>query len=188
MNFRIRKLGIGDLSLMQYVGRATYEPYYPHVWKPGGLDWYMEKCFGTEVLTAWFADPDNEYLLASDEQDRIIGFLKIILQKPAPHTGIANALYLEKIYLMPDFFGKGAGRQLIEWAAEKARNLGREALWLEVMKTGPVKAYEQAGFENVGATRFEHDLLREEERDGWVMLRRLEYVEDFLAGSKTGLF
>lgn len=173
MEFHIRKLTIDDLPLMQHLGRATYEPYYPHVWKPGGLDWYMEKCFGTQTLAADFADPGKEYLLASDPGGQTIGFLKIILCKQAPGTAITNALYLEKIYLMPAFFGQGAGRQLIEWVADKARGLGREAVWLEVMKTGPVKAYERAGFINIGPTRFEHDLLREEERDGRVMLRRL---------------
>ena len=173
MDFHIRKLTIDDLPLMQYIGRATYEPYYPHVWKPGGLDWYMEKCFGTKALMADFAEPDKEYLLASDPEGQMIGFLKVISHKQAPGTAIINAFYLEKIYLMPAFFGKGVGRQLIEWVADKARGLGREAVWLEVMKTGPVKAYERAGFEPIGPTRFEHDLLREEERDGWVMLRRL---------------
>lgn len=173
MDFQIRKLTAADLPLMQYVGRATYEPYYPHVWKPGGLDWYMEKCFGTQTLEAEFADPGKEYLLATDLEGQIIGFLKVILQKQAPGTQIANALYLEKIYLMPAYFGKGAGRALIGWVVEKARALGREAVWLEVMNTGPVRAYERAGFQDIGPTRFEYELLLERERDGRVMLRRL---------------
>jgi len=173
MDFNIRKLTAADLPLMQYVGRATYEPYYPRVWKPGGLDWYMEKCFGTRVLEADFSDPEKEYLLATDARGQIIGFLKIILQKQAPGTSIENALYLEKIYLMPAYFGKGAGQELIAWVVEKARALGREAVWLEVMNSGPVRAYERAGFENIGPTRFEHELLLEHERDGRVMLRRL---------------
>ncbi|MBV6443422.1 MAG: GNAT family N-acetyltransferase [Haliscomenobacteraceae bacterium CHB4] len=174
MNFHIRKLTVADLPLLQYVGRATYEPYYPHVWKPGGLDWYMEKCFGTDVLTAELADAGIEYLLATDREGQIIGFLKLILLKPVPGTVITNALCLEKIYLMPAFFGKGAGRALMEWTEEKARQSGREAVWLQVMKSGPVAAYERADFINIGPTRFEFDLLKEEERDGWVMLKQLK--------------
>lgn len=173
MDFHIRQLTVEDLPLMQYVGRATYEPYYQHIWKPGGLDWYMEKCFGTQVLESEFADSGKAYLLATDQDAQIVGFLKVIWQKQAPGTFVTNALYLEKIYLMPAFFRKGAGRQLIEWVLEKARQLDREAVWLEVMKTGPVQAYERAGFHNIGPTRFEHDLLLEQERDGWIMLRRL---------------
>lgn len=171
MNFRITKLLPGDLPLLQRVGRATYEPYYPHIWKTGGLDWYMEKCFGADLLTAELADPGTEFLLATDEQGQIVGFLKLILLKPVPETDLSNALYLEKIYLMPGYFGKGAGQQLMAWVSEKARQMGRDAVWLQVMKTGPVSAYERAGFMNIGPTRFEFDLLKEEERDGWVMLK-----------------
>jgi GNAT superfamily N-acetyltransferase len=173
MNFQIRKLKPDDLPLLQRVGRATYEPYYPHIWKAGGLDWYMEKCFGTEVLVGEFADPNIEYLLASDAEGQVIGFLKLILQKPVPEQPIEKALYLEKIYLMPAFFGQGAGQKLMEWVVQKARTLGCEAVWLMVMKTGPVQAYERAGFTITGPTRFEYELLKEEERDGWVMLKRL---------------
>lgn len=173
MNFQIRKLTHADLPLLQRVGRATYEPYYPQVWKPGGLDWYMEKCFGTNVLAAEFADQNIEYLLATDEGGQIVGFLKLVLQKPVPEQPVENALYLEKVYLMPAYFGKGIGQKLMEWTAEKAQMLGREAVWLMVMKTGPVRAYERAGFTITGPARFEHELLKEEERDGWVMLKRL---------------
>lgn len=173
MNFQFRKLGQEDISLLQYVGRATYEPYYPHVWKTGGLDWYMEKCFGEKTLLTELSDSNIEYLLFTDEGRQIVGFLKLILKKAVPGGISDNALYLEKIYLMPAFFRQGAGQKLIEFAVEKARRLGREAIWLEVMKTGPVQAYERAGFQNIGPTRFEHDLLREEERDGWVMFLRI---------------
>ncbi|MCB0527012.1 MAG: GNAT family N-acetyltransferase [Saprospiraceae bacterium] len=174
MDLRIKKLTADDIPLLQYVGRATYEPYYRHIWKPGGLDWYMEYCFGAKVLGPALADPGVEYLLAGDAEGAIVGFMKIVLQKPVPHTGILNALYLEKIYLMPDFFGKGAGQELLKWVvAEKAVPPGREAVWLEVMQSGPVRAYERAGFENIGPAYFGHELLIEHERDGWVMLKRL---------------
>lgn len=173
MNFQVKKLGPGDIPLMQYVGRATYEPYYAHVWKAGGVDWYMEKCFGTATLERELSDPGTEYLIFSDDAGQIIGFLKLILQKPTPDGSVTNALYLEKIYLMPASFRKGAGQVLIGYALERARRLGREAVWLEVMKTGPVPAYERSGFQNIGTTHFGHELLKEEERDGWVMLLRL---------------
>jgi len=173
MKFHIRKLTLDDLSLLQFVGRATYEPYYPHVWKPGGVEWFMEKGFGTEVLKNELADPNIEFLLATDSGGQVVGLLKLILLKPLPDSPISNALYLEKIYLMPAYFGKGAGRELMNWTVEKARELSREAVWLLVMKTGPVRAYERAGFENIGPTRFENDFLLEEEKDGWVMVKKV---------------
>ena len=171
--FSLKKLNPDDLALLQCVGRATYEPYYLHIWHPSGMDWYMERCFGVAALRHDFADPNIVYYLATDSTAQIVGFLKFVLQKPLPSGSIADALYLEKIYLMPDWFGKGAGQQLIEWAVEQATAMGREAVWLQVMKTGPYRAYERAGFHIVDETRFEFDLLKEEQRGGWTMMRRI---------------
>ena len=170
-HFALKKLSVDDLTLLHYVGRATYEPYYPHLWHPGGLDWYMERCFGTDALRHDFADPNIAYFLATDEAAQIVGFLKLVLQNSLPDGSISNALYLEKIYLMPDWFGKGAGQQLIEWTMAQAAALGREVVWLNVMKTGPVRAYERAGFHIIGETSFEFDLLKVEQRGAWTMVK-----------------
>ena len=172
--FLLKKLGPDDLALLQYVGRATYEPYYPHFWHPGGVDWYMDRCFGADVLRQDFADPNVVYYLATSTDGQIVGFLKLALRKSLPDGSTANALYLEKIYLMPDWFGKGAGQQLIEWVMEQATALGREVVWLYVMKTGPYRAYERAGFRITGETSFDFDLLKAELRGAWTMVREVK--------------
>ena len=168
----IRQFTASNLALLQYIGRATYEPYYPHLWKPGGLDWYMEHCFGDAALQRDFADPNIEYLLASNS-DQPIGLLKLLLEKPVPGGHCDNALYLEKIYLMPDFFGKGIGQKLLEYVLNRARALGREAVWLQVMKSGPRKVYEKAGFEAIGEAPIDFELMLEEERGLWVMRKKI---------------
>jgi diamine N-acetyltransferase len=171
---KIQKLALDDLELLQYVGRASYAPYYPHIWYPGGVDWYMELCFGTENLRADFADPNLEYWIARDEtSNEIIGFLKLGLHKGPPQGGSENGLYLEKIYLMPAFFGKGLGQPLIAFAENRAGQLGRDFIWLMVMKTGPKQVYERAGFRVIGEEGIPFELLREEERGLWVMFKAL---------------
>ena len=171
MKLHYQKLGLQDIPLLQQVGRATYEPYYPHIWLPGGLDWYMEKCFGAAILSQELADPNYEYLLPRDENGEIVGILKLILEKPLPDGQITKALYLEKIYLMPNFYRKGLGQQLMEFVFAKAIALGREAVWLVCMEHGPVKAYEQAGFSIVDTVHWDFPLLRDEQRTGLVMLK-----------------
>ena len=169
MAFQLRRLGQPDLTLLQQIGRATYVPYYPHVWQEGGQEWYLDKCFNTATLTAELADPNVEYLLATDDAVQTVGFLKLLLLHAPAESPVRNALFLEKIYLLPAYFGQGAGRLLMAQVEEKARRLGRQLVWLQVMRTGPVKAYEKAGFQITGPTRFEYPLLVASERDGWVM-------------------
>lgn len=169
MSFQLRRLGPSDLTLLQQTGRATYLPYYPHVWYPGGQEWYLEKCFNDATLSTELADPNVEYLLAMDGEGKKVGFLKLLLLKPPPEGLEPNALFLGKIYLFPDYFGRGLGRLLLIQVEEKALALGRRLIWLQVMRTGPVQAYEKAGFQILSPTRFEHALLLESERDGWIM-------------------
>ncbi len=169
MAYQLRRLGPSDLTLLQQIGRASYLPYYPHVWHAGGLEWYLEKCFNAATLTAELADPKVEYLLATDHAEQNVGFLKLMPGHPPPDDLDYSALFLEKIYLLPAYFGQGAGGALLAWVEEKARSLHQQLIWLQVMRTGPVKAYEKAGFRILGPTRFEYPLLLETERDGWVM-------------------
>lgn len=168
-----QKLGVADLELLQYVGRASYEPYYQHIWLENGLEWYMDLCFGADILRQELADPNIEYLLGKDASQKNVGFMKVILHKSVPKGGESNALFLEKIYLLPDFFGKGIGQIFLGMLQEKAIQLQRKALWLNVMSTGPIAAYLKAGFEIVGNTRFEYELIKPEERNGLVLCKKI---------------
>lgn len=168
-----QSLGLEDIQLIQKLGRATYEPYYPHIWLPGGMDWYMEHCFNETTLRTELSDPNYEFLMARNEAGQAVGFLKLVLEKPAPNRLEQQSLYLEKIYLMPDFYGQGFGQVLMEWVIERATALQRRAVWLMVLKNGPVKAYERAGFEIVGKTYWPFEYLKPEERHGLIMLRQL---------------
>lgn len=178
----LRRLHLSDLPLLQSIGRATYEPYYTRLWHEGGVEWYLHRCFNADILTRELQDSNIEYYLAEDEAGRVAGLLKLVLHQLPPLTmkavnidlnAFQEALYLEKIYLMPDFFGKGVGQTLLSLVALKARAMGRKALWLQVMQSGPVAAYEKAGFRNVGESRYEFELLRTEERGAWVMFKTL---------------
>lgn len=168
-----QKLVAADLELLQYIGRATYEPYYRHVWLENGLEWYMNLCFGQDILQHELADPNIEYLLGRNASEQIVGFMKIILEQPMPQGGETNALFLEKIYLMPDFFGQGIGQLFLEMLHQKAVQLQRKSLWLKAMSTGPISAYQKAGFEIMGHTRFEFELLKPEERNGLVLYKKI---------------
>jgi GNAT superfamily N-acetyltransferase len=159
--------------MLQYVGRASYEPYYRHIWLEGGLEWYMERCFGQEILMQELSDPGIEYWLGRDDSGQLTGFMKFFLHKPIPDGGEPDALFLEKIYLMPDFFGKGIGQIFLAALEQKARQLHRKALWLNVMETGPIHAYRKAGYDICGATRFEYALLKPEERGAFVMFKKI---------------
>ena len=168
----VKKAGPADLKELQDIGIRSYLPHYTHLWKEGGIDWYMQRCFADEVLESELSDPNIEYYIArADGQN--IGILKLVLHKPLPDSDIENALYLEKIYFVKEWTGKGVGRELINFTINRAKELERECVWLMAMDTSekPIAAYERVGFKINSYTRLgdEFELMKEEFRGMVVM-------------------
>ena len=161
---------MADLSELREIGIRSYLPHYKHLWKEGGIDWYLHRCFGEEVLRKEFSDPNIEYYIISDEK-QAIGILKLVLQKPLPDSDIENALYLEKIYFIKEWTGRGAGRKLIQFTFNRARELDRQCVWLMAMDTAdkPILAYQKAGFTIHSRTRLDFEQMKEEFRGMIVM-------------------
>jgi ribosomal protein S18 acetylase RimI-like enzyme len=166
----IRKADLKDLPDVQEIGAASYLPHYTHLWKPGGVDWYLNRCFSNEVLQNELGDENIEYYFVKTGGQNI-GFMKLVLQKPVPESDILNALYLEKLYFVREWTGKGVGRELIGLAIERAKELKRDCVWLTAMDTSdkPIAAYEKKGFTIHSRTRLDFKLMKEEFRGMVVM-------------------
>lgn len=143
----IIKVELPKLKELQDIGVKSYVSHYAHLWNAGGVEWYLNRCFGEVFLEKEIADPNVEYYIIENENARI-GIMKLVLRKAVPNSAIENALYLEKIYFVKEWTGKGIGAQTIEFAVRRAAELNRECIWLEAMDTAakPIAAYEKAGF------------------------------------------
>ncbi|HEY8559938.1 MAG TPA: GNAT family N-acetyltransferase [Pyrinomonadaceae bacterium] len=161
----IKRADARNIDELRDIGIRSYLPHYSHLWKPGGVDWYMDRCFGDDALRKDFSDPNIEYYIIADESQNV-GILKLVLQKPLIDSAIVNALYLEKIYFIKEWTGKGAGGKLMRFTIERARELKRECVWLMAMDTAekPISAYERAGFAVHSRTRLDFSFMKEEFR------------------------
>ena len=166
----IKKPSPADLKELQDIGIRSYLPHYTHLWKAGGVDWYMRRCFADEVLQFELSDPNIEYYIAQAEGENI-GILKLVLHKPLPDSAIENALYLEKIYFVKEWTGKGVGRELMEFVFNRAKELKRDCVWLMAMDTSekPIASYERAEFVIHSRTRLDFEIMKEEFRGMVVM-------------------
>lgn len=167
---KINKAERENIAGLREIGIRSYLPHYSHLWKPGGVEWYLDRCFGDEALQNDFSDSNIEYYIIAD-QCRNVGILKLVLQKPLVDSNVVNALYLEKIYFIKEWTGKGAGKPLIDFAFNRARDLRRECVWLMAMDTSdkPIAAYQRAGFEIHSRTRLDFEFMKEEFRGMIVM-------------------
>ena len=173
MNFR--KADLSNLTELREIGIKSYLPHYTHLWKTGGVEWYMNRCFGDVSLEKELSDSNIEYFIVSSEKENI-GILKLVLQKPIPNSEIEDALYLEKVYFIKEWTGKGAGKKAIDFTFERARKLKRECVWLVVMDTAekPIAAYERSGFEIHSKEKLDFELMKEEFRGTLIMKRCLK--------------
>jgi GNAT superfamily N-acetyltransferase len=169
----IRKAGLSDLQELQEIGIKTYRHHYEHLWNPGGVEWYLNRCFGEKFLQNDLIDPNVEYYIIETSEENI-GIMKLVLKKPIPNSKVDNALYLEKIYFIKEWTGKGVGKKSIEYALQRAKEFSRDCVWLMAMDTSskPIAAYERAGFSVHSHTVLneEFELMKKEFR-GMVILK-----------------
>lgn len=175
---KIKKAGLVDLAELREIGIRSYLPHYTHLWKAGGVDWYLQRCFGEKALRSDLADQNIEYYIITAE-NRSVGILKLVLKSPLPDSDVENALYLEKIYFVKEWTGKGAGRQAMEFTFERAKELSRECVWLMAMDTSdkPISAYQGAGFAIHSRARLNFKRMKEEFR-GMVVMKNCFYNND----------
>lgn len=167
---KVKKVGLSDLQELRDIGIKSYVPHYAHMWKPDGLEWYLNRCFNDEFLQKEIIDTNVEYYIISSAEQNI-GILKLVFQKPLPDSNIENALYLEKIYFIKEWTGKGIGRELMNFAFERARETNCDCVWLVAMDTAvkPVQAYERAGFMIHSHKMLDFELLKDEFKGTFVM-------------------
>jgi len=92
------------------------------------------------------------YLALVGEQ--FIGTLRILLREPIvwPEIVTDDAIYVYNLAVRRTWGGNGLGRQLLDWAENRAASLGRRFIRLDCVADNHVlsRYYVQAGFEERG--------------------------------------
>ena len=99
-----------------------------------------------DALAASDADPNNEAMVVEHE-GKIIGTLQITFIPNLTYQGGVRAM-IEGVRIDSAYRGTGIGRQVFEWAIERARERGCHLVQLTADKTRPDahRFYESLGF------------------------------------------
>lgn len=91
-------------------------------------------------------------VLAGDT--RIWGTVALVPAADIPEVG-----YLRRMYLDPDLWGTGWGLRMIDWARDRARDMGisRLEFWSDTRFERAHAFYRKCGFVSDGSTRTLHD-------------------------------
>lgn len=127
----IRKVTITDLDQLQKIARMTFSESFASYNTEDNMRKYLDEEFSTAKLKTELNDRNVEYYFAT-EDNNVIGYLKINLGEAQTELQEDNAVEIERIYVLREFFGKKVGQILYDKAVEIARQKKADYIWLGV--------------------------------------------------------
>jgi len=136
--YSIHSATFTDIPLIRQLCLQVWPQTYAPILPVQQIDYMLEWMYSPASLQQQMQDGVN-YLLLHDDTEQA-GFAAIV--------ELGNGKFkLEKIYVLPAWHGKGAGKALINHIVELVTAKGANSLQLQVNKQNPAKGfYEKLGF------------------------------------------
>jgi GNAT superfamily N-acetyltransferase len=106
--------------------RAAFEREIPAV----HLEPYLARSFTPAGAAAELADPNVRLLVVEDGE--LGGYARLELGPGPDPVRAARPVELVRMYLLPAWYGRGAGAALMTHSLAAARGLGCDVIWLKV--------------------------------------------------------
>jgi len=119
---------------------STYASFIPE----SDLKFYFNIHYTEEALLSMFDNPFTHGFVAEIDH-QIAGYVRLFFNQDE------NRLYVPSLYFLPEFQGKGMGRQLLGAAEEYTAEKGLDELWIGVMVKNDqaLSFYRKVGFQFV---------------------------------------
>lgn len=143
----IKKIGLEQLVPLQEIGSKTFYDTFFESDSKESMNAYLDTSFSTEKLTAELENPNSEFYFATQNED-VIGYLKVNFGAAQTELQDANAVEIERIYVLQDYHGKQVGQLLFEKAMAIAKNNHCNYIWLGVWEENhrALQFYTKNGF------------------------------------------
>ena len=153
VNVTYRTAGPDDGSAIDQVFRASFVDTFARLYRPQDLESFLGK-FTAEAWRRELEDERFTFRLA-EADGQPIGFVKLgPPELPVERDG--PAIELRQLYVLTEWRGAGAARELMDWALDEARAQGAAELFLTVYKDNhrARRFYDRYGFVDVGPYAF----------------------------------
>ncbi len=150
------RAGIGDRFVLSELGARTFVESHGHSASADDIRGYVERKFSPEALFLELQDP-NHYFFILYHQGQAVGYIKCILNCPHEELPVDALTKLERLYLLQEFHGTGAGQRMLDYAIHFAQQCGQKGMWLYVWTENhrAIAFYEKNGFIRAGHFDFE---------------------------------
>jgi ribosomal protein S18 acetylase RimI-like enzyme len=131
---------VDDIPRIRSMAERIWRVYYPRLLSPAQIEYMLRLMYSPESLAGDFRDGVIYERIRSADSDA--GYLAYELSE------LGACLRLNKLYLLPEFHGRGLGQASLSHIAATASFHGLPAVELNVNKRNAqaIRAYERAGF------------------------------------------
>lgn len=141
--FNTVSLQKGEVEEFHRLAHKIWPVTFKNILSEVQIAYMLQLMYSEESLVKQQEDGCKFYLLSSD--DKYIGFLSIQHNK-----GNSQKTKVQKIYVLPEFHGTGAGRFLMDFALVEAKKENAKAVFLNVNRyNNAVGFYEHYGFKKM---------------------------------------
>jgi len=153
--FTIITIQEDDVDILQALALRIFYHSFAALNTDANMKAYTDMAYNRKQLLEEINDPSSEHYFLNDG-DKKIGFLKLNKGEAQSDIRDPESLEIQRIYIDPDYQGKGLGARLLEFAKERAMTLGLKYIWLGVWEKNPdaIRFYQRHGYEIFGSHPF----------------------------------
>jgi RimJ/RimL family protein N-acetyltransferase len=161
------KISQKDIPELRADARAVWMECYPGIISHEQIEYMLNWMYSEAAIRREIEHENINYYFIFHEGAKL-GFCSL-----GPYPGRAGRAKLHKLYLYPEFHGKGFGSASLAKIFDLAREQGYDSICLNVNKNNrsAIKAYERNGF--IVQTSVVNDIGNGYVMDDYVMLKEL---------------
>ena len=153
---RITSLTVSDVSILRGIARDTFIETFSEANKAEDMERYLTENFSEEQLARELSNPDSFFYVA-EVNGHVVGYLKLNTAHAQTEPQAADALEIERIYVLSNYHGNGVGQALYHHAMSVAEDRKASYVWLGVWEHNhrALRFYEKNGFIAFGTHIFQ---------------------------------
>lgn len=144
---KIRRVTLPEIYQLQNIGKLTFYETFSAGNTEENIKFYLESNFSIEKLYAELNNLNSAFYFAMCSSN-VIGYLKLNFGQSQTELKEDNAVEIERIYVLKEFYGKKVGQLLYEAAIEIAKQRNADYVWLGVWEENKraINFYKKNGF------------------------------------------
>ena len=154
-SIEIKKINFSDAATLLQLSHKTFFDAFLHLNNAADMEAYASTVFTLDRLERELNNTNSDFYFARVDGS-IAGYLKLNYNSAQTDLRDPNALEIERIYVLNEFQGRQIGKQLIDFAVQKAIDKELKFVWLGVWEhnTKANSFYQSKGFVQFGRHPF----------------------------------